>query len=95
MASGNLWLILSESISWEEFPTYATSILQFVAGSKVEVAESAEMRLWNVKILGQSMRLVYDDCPQMVTLESEDAAGDQVLRGIHDRFVQSLKCNGS
>ena len=95
MASGNLWMILSESISWEEFPRYATSILQFVGGSKVDVAESVEMRLWNVKILGQSMRLVYDDFPQMVSLESEDAEGDLVLRGIHDRFVQSLKCNAS
>jgi hypothetical protein len=89
MASGHLCLNLSESVSWEDFPAYANAVLAAVGGKRTRSAEASDVRLWEVVIDGQTLRLVFDDFPAMVSLESQDALGDAVLREIQARLARS------
>jgi hypothetical protein len=82
-ASGHLCLNLSETVSWEEFPAYANAVLTTMGGKRIRVAEAADIRLWEVTIEGQTLRLVFDDFPAMVSLESGDAEGDAILRRLY------------
>src|ERR1700723_2709718 len=61
MASGHLCLNLSEEVTWEDFPAYANAFLSAVGGKRTRVAEAADVRLWEVTIDGQQLRLVFDD----------------------------------
>lgn len=80
MASGHLCLNLSEMITWEGFPAYANAFLSAVGGKRMHAADAADIRLWVITIDGQQLRLVFDDFPVMISLESGDPLGDAVLR---------------
>lgn len=82
MASGHLCLCLSEQVTWEEFPSYADHLLQMLGGRKVESVDGVDLRIWDVVLGGTRIRLVFDDFPMMVSLESSDEAGDAALRRI-------------
>ena len=88
MASSHLCLNLSENVSWEDFPAYADALLKILGGSRVNVAESVEMRIWEVSFAGTGVRFVYDDYPAMVSLESRDEEGDVILRELCARLMQ-------
>jgi len=74
---------LSESVEWDGFPAYADSFLTALGGKKTGTADAADARLWEVTIDGQQLRLVFDDFPVMVSLESADPLGDAVLRSLY------------
>ena len=80
MASGNLCLNLSENVNWEDFEAYATSLLHALRAKKIKVADSVEMRLWDISIEGEPFALVWNDFPAMVSLESSTTEGDAILR---------------
>lgn len=80
MASGHLFLSLSERVSWEDFPAYAEALLRLITGTRLSTAESVETRIWTVSIGDQTVRLVQEDYPMMVSLESESAEADDLLR---------------
>lgn len=84
MASGHLCLNLSERVSWEGFPAYAEALLALIAGTRVSTADSVEMRIWTVSIGHQTVRLVQEDYPMMVSLESESAEADDLLRELYE-----------
>ena len=86
MASGHRCLNLSERVSWEEFPAYAHELLTFLQGSTVSVADGPDMRLWQMLVEGTALRLVYDDYPQMVSLESDSDASDRLLQRLMTRL---------
>lgn len=80
MASGHLCLNLSERVGWGGFERYADDLLAAIGGTKVRVlAESVEMRIWEVSVRGQPLKLVYDDYPVGVSLESSEKSGDDEL----------------
>ncbi len=87
MASGHVCLNLSEEVSWEDFPAYASAVLAAMGGKQARIAEAPDIRLWEVLIDGQTLVLAFDDFPPMVSLESRDAAGDSVLRRLHERLA--------
>jgi hypothetical protein len=87
MASGHLCLDLSEQVSWEAFSSYADDLLEFAGGKKIGAAESAEMKIWKVIVAGCELRLVQDDFPAMVSFESSDGNGDEVLRQLHAKLT--------
>lgn len=89
MASGHLCLNLSETVSWEGFPSYANAVLVAVDGKRTHIADSPNIRVWEVLINDQTLRLVFDDFPAMVSLESGDALGDEVLRNLHERLAKA------
>lgn len=86
MASGYRCLSLSERVSWEEFPDYANALLAILRGSRTSVADGPDMRLWQVLVEGTELRLVYDDYPQSVSLESNSDEGDRVLQLVLDKL---------
>lgn len=82
MSSGHLCLDLSERVRWEDFDAYAEQLLLRIGGAKGDVVESVEMKLWFVTIRGCILRLVYSDYPALVSLESRDELGDEMLQQI-------------
>jgi hypothetical protein len=87
MASGHCCLNLSEQVGWSEFPEYAEKLLSKLGGRQVSVADAPDIRLWEVEVDGESLRLVYDDYPVMVSLESDTDSSDSLLR----RLLTQLK----
>jgi len=73
-------------VTWEEFPDYAQELLTLMHGSKSSFVDGPDVRLWQVQVEGTRLRLVYDDFPQMVTLESDSDAGDRLLQLLKSRL---------
>jgi len=88
-ASGHLSLLLTERIGWEDFERYAEELLRRLDGLVAEKGSAADMHIWNVEIETLPFRLVYDDFPNGVTLESESYAGDMLLSKLHRKLLQS------
>ena len=82
MASGHGCLNLSERVDWSEFPGYAQHLLAEIGGRQVSQDNCPDVRLWEVDVRGERLRLVYDDYPQMVSLESSSGAADSLLRSL-------------
>lgn len=87
MASGNLFLVLSENIGWEEFPDYAEDFIGKVGGKIIEKLDAVDVRIYKIKLKFVTLRLVYEDYPQMVSLESMDDSGDSVIRELYAEFA--------
>jgi hypothetical protein len=88
MASGHLCLNLSERIGWDAFPNFAHEFLEtFLEGDVIEKTDGPDMRLWKVQIRGCSLRLVFDDFPLMVSLESSDREGDAMIDDVYLRLL--------
>ena len=86
MASGHLGLNLSAKVDWDDFPEFAKSILRQCNGTVLDKTESVDIRMWHVKIGDVAIRLVYDDYPLMVSMESSDSAGDRMLQELYVKF---------
>jgi hypothetical protein len=91
MASGHLCLNLSEQVEWEAFPAYAEQLLRVLRGRKVESLSSVDIRIWDLLLHGTRVRLVFDDFPVMVSLESSDDEGDAVLRRVEAQLIDMRK----
>jgi hypothetical protein len=83
MASGHMCLNLTERVSWENFPGFAESFIRSVEGSITQKSDGPDLRLWQVNIHGHLLRLVFDDFPVMVSLESSDDKGDDILKQLY------------
>lgn len=86
MASGHLSLVLSNSVDWSEFPTYAQELLPLVNARVLEKIDSAVVRIWKLVLPEANLLLVFDDFPLAVSLESDDSAGDEFLLKLQDRL---------
>ena len=91
MSSGHLCLNLSENVSWEDFGGYAEQLLRVLKGRKLDAAESPDIRMWGVMVHGHVLRLVFDDYPTMLSLESSDDNGDKVLRQVEAQLIDMKK----
>jgi len=80
MHSGHYSLDLSTQIAWDDFPAFATKFLRRSGGSIVRKIDGPDLRIWNVKIGETELRLVFDDYPAMVSIESSDNIGDLTLK---------------
>ncbi len=74
--NGHVYLDLSSRISWEDFPKYAANLLSRLGGCILRSFDSVDMRMLRVSIKGVQLDLVYQDFPQMVSLESDSCSGD-------------------
>lgn len=84
MASGHLSLELSDRVSFDDFPEYAELFLAAVDGSVKKRGDSIIMCIWDVVIKGCKYRLVYDDYPCGVSLESDNETSDSELTRIKE-----------
>lgn len=87
MASGHLSLELSDEVSFDSFPEYASLFLAAVGGTVEERNDSIIMCIWNVLIKGKRYRLVYDDYPCGVSLESQDYESDDEIIKIREAVL--------
>lgn len=86
MKSGRSCLNLSSRIDWEKFTEYAENLIR-VLGAKIQKkTDSFDIRIWELSIQGELIRLVFDDFPVMVSLESTSEAGDSILVDIKSRL---------
>ena len=90
MASGNLYLELTEQIGWEVFPSYATELLNRIGGIVTDKAEAVDVRIWYVQIESCNVRLVYDDFPVRVSIESQDQAGNELIEQLHGQLKDTF-----
>mgnify|MGYP000754842276 CR=1 FL=1 len=91
MASGHVCLNLSTKVGWEDFPAFAEDILEECKGTVIEKADAVDIRMWRVKIEESEVRLVFDDYPAMVSMESSDDAGDLTLKHLSKILSPSLR----
>ena len=87
MASGHLCLELTELPGWWDFELYAGELLRRLEGRVTEKATVVDMHLWNVEIETVPLRLVYEDYPNRICLESDSDQGDTLLRQLHQRLT--------
>jgi len=87
MASGHLCLELTEMPNWESFGRYAEELLRRLDGRVVERITIVDMHLWNIDIETVPLRLVYEDFPNRISLESESYPGDMLLKKLQTRLA--------
>ena len=87
MASGELSLRLTETISWEAFPGYAKRILKLLGGTIQDRADSPVERVWSVEIDGASFWLAFDDFALGVSLDPQDPRAGALIREIRERLL--------
>lgn len=91
MASGHLCMNLTDQVSWDEFPVFAETFLCQIGGTIIEKSDGPDLRLWKASIDGHPLRLVFDDFPVMVSLESSDDRGDLLLERLHIELEQKQR----
>lgn len=82
IASGHLSLELTETVRWENFPLFAEQLVALLGGLVVNKADGVEICVWKIRVQDCELRLVYEDYPTMVSLESSSDAGDKYLRDV-------------
>lgn len=87
MASGHLSLEISDNVSYESFLEQAELFLASVGGAIKNRNDSFIMCIWKVEINDREFRLVYDDYPCGVSLESNNEESDKELIKIKDMLL--------
>jgi len=90
MKSGRLYVELNSKVGWEGFPGYAEEFVRLFSGEVVCRSDSADARVWEVVINNQVLRLVYEDFPVMISLESKTDGGDEFIEGLRV-FIEDNK----
>jgi hypothetical protein len=91
MASGYLCLELSEAIGWDQFPTFAEELAVLIGATVPDKAEGVEMRIWQLQLPPCRIKLVFDDFPTMVSLESDSLQGDDILRNLPEELKKKYE----
>ncbi|RCV88968.1 DUF3630 family protein [Billgrantia montanilacus] len=86
MKSGRSCLNLNSRVDWEGFPAYAESLARALGAKIQKKTDSFDIRIWELLIEGELIRLVFDDFPVMVSLESTSEAGDSILASVKSRL---------
>ena len=91
MESGHKCLNLTNGIGWEDFPAFAEQIV-VALGAKVTLRnDMPDVRLWVIEADGIRLRLVFDDFPAVVTLESSSAEADSLIEHFYSNWKASLQ----
>ena len=79
MNSGNLCLTLTDEGSWETFPLFAEKLTKKLDATVIEKIDGPDIRIWEIEINSIPLRLVYEDYPNGVSIESKDENGHTVI----------------
>jgi hypothetical protein len=91
MTSGHLCLELTEAIGWDQFQEFAEELTAMIGASVYDKAEGVEMRIWHLQFPTCQIRLVYDDFPAMVSLESNTLQGDDLLQNLAEQLKRKYE----
>jgi len=89
MECGRRYLTLSENISWECFQQFACQLTDMLEGKVIRKFDGVDMRMLEVDIKGCTFRVVFDDFPVMVTLESTDSRSDLLIPELFQKLQES------
>lgn len=89
MKSGHLSLELTEFPNWRSFERYAEALLCRLDGQVVRKGSGVDMHIWSIEIESVPLRMIYEDFPNRVSLESDSDSGDTLLRQFHQRLAPS------
>lgn len=78
--SGRACLNLTSLVGWDAFPDFAKKLARYLDASIVHKFDSVDVRIWELSINDAILRLVFDDFPVMVSLESPNESTDAILR---------------
>ena len=82
MHSGHLCLELTAVPRWHEFPLFAKELVSVIGASVVDKKELVDMHIWRLQFPTCNLNLVYQDFPNLVSLESDTAEADNLLRDL-------------
>jgi hypothetical protein len=88
MASGDDSLELTQSVSWAEFPRYATEIINILGGEIINKADTPVERVWDVCINGERFWLSFNDFGLGVSLDSQMRQSSKHITAIRDRLQE-------
>jgi hypothetical protein len=94
MHSGNLCIVLTEAGTWESFPAFAEKYCEQIDAIIVKRIDGPDVRVWEIEVEGIIIRLVYDDYPNGVSLESEDDRGDEIIKRLFKRIEAEKSDDG-
>lgn len=82
MHSGHLCLNLTENVGYEDFPKFALALLRHIGGAKSSENHSPGTSILKFVFEEVGLRLVYDDYPEMISIEASCAKGDEAALAI-------------
>jgi Protein of unknown function (DUF3630) len=87
--AGHLGLELTELPNWWSFERYAEELLRRLNGRVLNRATVVDMHLWDIEIESVPLRLVYEDFPNRICLESSSHDGDLLLNALQRRLLSA------
>lgn len=82
MASGHLCIELAEGGAWDDFPAFVERLIARIGGVVTAKADAVEARIWTITHSDCELRVVFEDYPSQVSLESPSDLGDAVIQRI-------------
>jgi hypothetical protein len=95
MASGEPALLLTEVVSWHDFPAFAEAFVCQLDGVITDRADSSAERVWTAQIQGGTFWVSFDDFPGGVFLEPQDSEAGRLIPGIRDTLKQMRSKRGT
>jgi hypothetical protein len=89
MASGENCLLLTEQISWDEYPDYADAIVRLIGGSLGERIDSGGERVWRFDRAGLGYWITWDDMDPGVSIEPCNPQAGAELEAIRDVLLRA------
>jgi hypothetical protein len=86
MASGHMYLEVSQTVGWDDFPMFADELVAMLDATVLDKAEAVDIRIWKIGLPACTLRLVYEDYPLAVSLESMSDEGDRFLRELREQL---------
>lgn len=84
--SRHLFLELTSEITWDQFPDFAERLMHLIGGRIKKKTDTVDIRIWVAVIQGEDLRLVFEDFPVLVSLESDTDDGDILLKKIKEKL---------
>jgi hypothetical protein len=89
MASGGSCILLTERISWDEFPDYAEAIVRLTGGHLGERIDSGGERVWRFDRNGLGYWITWDDLDPGVSIEPCDQVAGAEIEAIRDMLLRA------
>ncbi|MDZ3995479.1 hypothetical protein PspTeo4_42512 [Pseudomonas sp. Teo4] len=88
MHSGRACLNLTSCIDWDDFPDYASAVVDLLNGKIETKSDSIDIRIWEIIIEREKFHLTFDDFPVMVSLESMTPRGDSLIAEFEKKLAK-------
>ena len=84
MYSGHVSIELTDSGTWESFPKFAKEYAKQINAILIEEIIAPDMRFWQMEINGIELKLIYDNFPNGISLESDSDEADELLLALFE-----------